>query len=51
MNKKRKSSPRQDNGMAHAETAEFTERVHGGETLEDLLPEAFAVVREASLRR
>jgi len=33
-----------------AKTAEFKERIHGGETLEELLPEAFAVVREASLR-
>src|SRR6476620_3359539 len=31
-------------------TAEFRERVAAGETLEDLLPEAFAVVREAGRR-
>jgi len=31
-------------------TAEFKERISQGETLEDLLPEAFAAVREASVR-
>src|SRR6187397_2774879 len=31
-------------------TAEFRERFAGGETLDDLLPEAFAVVREATRR-
>jgi preprotein translocase subunit SecA len=31
-------------------TEEFRERLAGGETLEDLLPEAFAVVREVSRR-
>ncbi len=33
-----------------AKTAEFKERVQAGETLEDLLVEAFAVTREASKR-
>jgi preprotein translocase subunit SecA len=33
-----------------AKTAEFRERVAAGETLADILPEAFAVVREASRR-
>ena len=31
-------------------TTEFKDRLAGGETLDDLLPEAFAVVREASKR-
>ncbi|MEN8781613.1 MAG: preprotein translocase subunit SecA [Desulfobacterales bacterium] len=31
-------------------TANFKERLHNGEPLDDLLPEAFAVVREASRR-
>ena len=31
-------------------TAEFKERLAGGETLDDLLPEAFATVREAADR-
>jgi preprotein translocase subunit SecA len=31
-------------------TAEFKQRIEKGETLDDLLPEAFAVVREASKR-
>jgi preprotein translocase subunit SecA len=31
-------------------TAEFRQRLAGGETLDDLLPEAFAVVREAGRR-
>ena len=33
-----------------AKTAEFRKRVAGGATLDDLLPEAFAVVREAGRR-
>jgi preprotein translocase subunit SecA len=33
-----------------AKTVEFKERLDQGETLDDLLPEAFAVVREASKR-
>jgi preprotein translocase subunit SecA len=33
-----------------AKTAEFRQRLEAGETLEDLLPEAFAVVREAGRR-
>jgi preprotein translocase subunit SecA len=33
-----------------AKTGEFRERLAGGATLDDLLPEAFAVVREASRR-
>ena len=33
-----------------AKTVEFKERVQKGETLDDLLPEAFAVVREAAVR-
>ena len=33
-----------------AKTPEFKERLANGETLDDLLPEAFAVVREAAKR-
>ncbi len=33
-----------------AKTGEFKERLQKGESLDDLLPEAFAVVREASVR-
>ena len=33
-----------------AKTAEFRSRLQGGETLDDLLPEAFAVVREVAKR-
>jgi preprotein translocase subunit SecA len=33
-----------------AKTAEFKQRLERGETLDDLLPEAFAAVREASKR-
>lgn len=33
-----------------SKTIEFRERLDRGETLDDILPEAFAVVREASLR-
>ena len=38
-----------DEGL-RAKTTEFKERLAKGETLDDLLPEAFAVVREASKR-
>jgi preprotein translocase subunit SecA len=38
-----------DAGLA-ARTVEFRERLAKGETLDDLLPEAFAVAREASVR-
>jgi len=34
-----------------ARTVEFRKRLAGGETLDDILPEAFAVTREASRRR
>lgn len=40
---------RSDEELAHA-TVEFRERLDQGETLDDLLPEAFAAVREASKR-
>ena len=33
-----------------AKTAEFKEHLAGGQSLDDILPEAFAVVREASVR-
>jgi len=33
-----------------AKTAEFKQRFENGETLDDLLPEAFAIVREAGKR-
>jgi preprotein translocase subunit SecA len=39
-----------DDAALKAKTAEFRERVAGGMTLDALLPEAFAVVREASKR-
>src|SRR5579863_4812160 len=38
-----------DDGLRH-KTVEFRERLDNGETLDDLLIEAFAVVREASWR-
>jgi preprotein translocase subunit SecA len=37
-------------GALRAKTDEFRERLAGGETLDNILPEAFAVVREASRR-
>ena len=37
-------------GQLQAKTGEFRERLSRGETLDDLLVEAFAVVREASRR-
>ncbi len=33
-----------------AKTVEFKERIQNGETVDDLLPEAFALVREATKR-
>ncbi len=39
-----------DDDQLKAKTAEFRERFNNGETLDDLLPEAFAVVREAGKR-
>ena len=39
-----------DDEALKAKTAEFKERVAGGESLDDLAPEVFAVVREASVR-
>jgi len=39
-----------DDAALRARTDEFRERVRGGESLEQLLPEAFAVVREAAKR-
>lgn len=44
-----KISPLSDSQL-QAKTGEFKERIAKGETLDDLLPEAFAVVREASKR-
>ena len=38
------------NSQLTAKTAEFRQRVANGEALDELLPEAFAVVREASKR-
>ncbi|MBO9309472.1 MAG: preprotein translocase subunit SecA, partial [Chloroflexi bacterium] len=38
------------NEQLRAKTDEFRQRLANGETLDDLLPEAFAVVREASVR-
>ena len=39
-----------DDNALKAKTAEFQKRYADGETLEQLLPEAFAVAREASVR-
>ena len=39
-----------DDAALKAKTAEFRRRIDKGESLDDLLPEAFAVVREASGR-
>lgn len=39
-----------DDSKLQSKTAEFKARLERDETLEDILPEAFAVVREASLR-
>ena len=39
-----------NNGQLQAKTTEFKDRLAKGETLDEILPEAFAVVREASKR-
>ncbi len=39
-----------DDDALRAKTAEFKQRIAGGESLDKILPEAFAVVREASRR-
>ncbi|OEU48669.1 MAG: preprotein translocase subunit SecA [Desulfobulbaceae bacterium S3730MH12] len=39
-----------DDGALAAKTVEFKERLEKGEPLDDLLPEAFAVIREAAWR-
>ncbi|MEC8467487.1 MAG: preprotein translocase subunit SecA, partial [Pseudomonadota bacterium] len=39
-----------DDAALKSMTESFKERLKGGETLDDLLPEAFAVVREAAVR-
>jgi len=39
-----------DDGALQAKTAEFKSRLAAGESLDDIAPEAFAVVREASSR-
>jgi len=39
-----------DDSALKAKTIEFRERLSQGETLDDILPEAFAVVREAGVR-
>ena len=39
-----------DDEALRAKTAEFRQRLDGGETLDQLMPEAFAVVREAGKR-
>ncbi len=39
-----------DDQSLRSKTEDFKERLKKGETLEDILPEAFAVVREASIR-
>jgi preprotein translocase subunit SecA len=39
-----------DDAALAAKTAEFKSRLAGGEALDDIAPEAFAVVREASVR-
>ncbi|MBV7435173.1 preprotein translocase subunit SecA [Cardiobacteriaceae bacterium TAE3-ERU3] len=39
-----------DDGALQAKTSEFKQRIADGESLKNLLPEAFAVVREASKR-
>ncbi|MEE9542813.1 MAG: hypothetical protein V3V95_03395, partial [Thermodesulfobacteriota bacterium] len=39
-----------DSALLKERTAKFKERLAEGETLDEILPEAFALVREASVR-
>ncbi len=50
INKLEDSISKLSDGELKNKTVEFKERLSKGETLDDLLPEAFAVVREASKR-
>src|SRR3989337_370334 len=50
INNLEKSVEKLTDASLKAKTAEFRKRLEKGETLEDLLPEAFSVVREASRR-
>ena len=50
INSKEAETQRLSDEQLRAKTAEFRQRVTDGESLEDLLPEAFAVVREAGRR-
>src|SRR5262245_29990280 len=50
INAKEPETQKLSDEQLRAKTAEFRERLAGGETLDDLLPEAFAVVREAGRR-
>ena len=50
INKLEPSMQALDDAALKAKTTEFKERLAKGETLDDILPEAFAVVREASVR-
>src|SRR4029450_5536699 len=50
INAKEPDIQRQSDDELRAKTAGFRQRVANGESLEDLLPEAFAVVREAGKR-
>ena len=42
--------PKLTDAELQAKTAEFKKRIENGETLDDLLPEAFAVAREGAWR-
>ncbi|MFN2588455.1 MAG: preprotein translocase subunit SecA [Actinomycetota bacterium] len=50
VNSLEEETERLDDAALRARTAEFRERIERGETLDDLLPEAFAAVREAAKR-
>ena len=50
VNAREPETERLDDGALAAKTGEFRSRLEAGETLDDLEPEAFAVVREAARR-
>ena len=50
VNAREPETERLDDGALAAKTGEFRSRLQAGETLDDLEPEAFAVVREAARR-
>ena len=50
VNQRESETNRLTDSQLQSKTTQFREQIHAGESLENLLPEAFAVVREAAVR-